>query len=138
MILGFKKQFEGGKPTHFKEKILECVKPTGKYKPKKHTMRAGKRFKKGDKLHLAYGVRSKEYKQFNEGVEGLQECTGVQECVIKWKRHDYTVSIDGRILPTDEVEELAVNDGFDDIVQFLTWFCKSQVLQIIHWTKLKY
>lgn len=131
MILGFTKE-KGGKPTEFKEKILD-----GR---KKHSIRddVHDRWREGMSIEMAYGVRSQEYEQFNVEHPDLQTCTGTQRFEIKWKKHEYLVRVDGHKLTPAEVEILALNDGFDELVDFLTWFNTDKKGKIIHWTKLRY
>lgn len=132
MILGFKKQLPGGKESRFKEKILEGV--------KQHTIREDPqdRWQKGMGIQMAYGVRTKDYEQFNADREDLQTCTGIQKIEIKWKKHECILTVDGRVLSRNKMEKLAINDGFDDLVSFLTWFSADFKGKIIHWTKLRY
>lgn len=132
MVLGFKRKHKDGRPTGFAPKILSGV--------KKHTIREDEpdRWKEGVIIQMAYGVRTKDYEQFNAGRSDLEVCTGTQKIEIKWKNHDYTVKVDGRVLSREQVELLAINDGFDDLVEFLTWFSADFKGKIIHWTKLRY
>lgn len=165
MILGFKKTFPWGEPTNFKEKILAGVgymqilsgsiggNLTVKIdeRPKIHTIRAGNRWKAGDLIHMAYGVRSKNYEQFNKGIDGLQRVVSVQtiriSCVVVptkrggdpetyWPK----IEIDDleKIKTKDRVVEFVKNDGFDSIPQFCKWFRKDFKGQIIHWTDYRY
>jgi hypothetical protein len=147
MVLGFKQKFPWGEPTYFREKILYGVgkviwltpRQIKKY-PKIHTIRAGTRWKSGDKIHMAYGVRSKNYEQFNKGIPELEVVKSVQkiEMILEPGCLLVTVSIDGRFLGLGEIEKLAINDGFPDINDFFEWFNKDFTGQIIHWTDLRY
>lgn len=164
MVLGFKQKFPWGEPTYFREKIwlagtyknitpgkkVLCDFSQGFQKiskieiyPKLHTIRAGNRWKAGDKIHMAYGVRTKNYEQFNKGISELEYVKSVQNFAIKWYPGDdihpngsITVGIDGTII--DDVNQLAINDGFDDLLYFMKWFNKDFTGQIIHWTNLRY
>ena len=55
----------------------------------------------------------------------------------------FTVNIDGYIKTEAQIEQLALNDGFESLEAFKTYF-KSKMIngsyegKIIHWTKLKY
>ena len=124
MILGFKPQF--------KKPILQ--------KSKKHTIREDKndRWKPGMKIHFATGVRTRLYHQFYEGF-----CKSTQKIQILWDNISLNVEfvsilIDGRLIDLDEVETLAINDGFEDVSEFLNWFSEDFEGKIIHWTDLKY
>jgi len=162
MILGFKTKVNG-KLTHFVQKILASVllEWAEAYVPKKHTIRHGKRWRAGMKLHLATGVRTKEYFQFNENIKGLEICKSVQDIKIKdvsdesldentYLYEDYVpklketfylsfkVYVDGRLLSLKEIDLLAKNDGFDSTHDFFQWFNTDFEGQIIHWTDLRY
>lgn len=117
MVLGFKKQF------------VDKIKNGSKI----HTIREDKhkRWKEGNTIHFATGVRTKKYKQFISGM-----CFGVQEIYID--NEQTVVMVDGRRLTFYEIETLAKNDGFDSVCDFLKWFGDNFTGRIIHWTKLKY
>jgi hypothetical protein len=144
MILGFKQHLYG-EPTHFKEKILACVMPklAKKYKPKRHSIRAGNRWRAKLPIHMAYGVRSSLYDQFNKDIPALQRCISVQDVFITYEGYglpEITVD-DSKYLVPHEVELLVENDGLT-MDQFIQFFFNNQVGcfsgQIIHWTGLKY
>lgn len=139
MLLGFKK-YINGQPTHFKEKILACLSKNG-YTPKLHTIRKSKRFMPGTKLHMAYGVRTKFYEQFNYDIPELEKCESTQDIKIEWKDDWVEIFIDGKIINAEncfKVHLLAQNDGFDSINDFLEYFNENFEGQIIHWTDFKY
>lgn len=48
------------------------------------------------------------------------------------------VKIDGRKLTEPEIQQLAWNDGFDNLVDFWMWFADGFKGKIIHWTELRY
>lgn len=132
MILGFKTQFPWGAPTHFEEKI---TKQPG-YRPKIHTLREGERWKSGDLINFATGVRSKNYKEFNRDT-----CKSTQQVVIV--NTPYAVYpwifVDGQPLRDHKILLFVYNDGFDSLEDFARWFHKPcYVLQLIHWTDFKY
>lgn len=139
MILPFKK-YINGQPTHFKEKILACFFNNG-FTPKKHTIRKSKRIKSGTILHMAYGVRTKFYEQFNKNIPELEKCVSTQDIKIEWKDDWVEIFIDGKIINANNcfnTHLLAQNDGFDSINDFLEYFNENFEGQIIHWTDLKY
>jgi hypothetical protein len=140
MTLGFKKTFPWGEPTYFKEKILAgagygpIVSP-----PKIHTIREGNRWGPGMIIHMAYGVRTKKYEQFNKGIEGLSVCKSVQSINISWKSNPFIhVYVDGKELSPPIINLLWSNDGFDSYNQFHRWFSKDFEGQIIHFTDFRY
>ena len=142
MVLGFKTHFKNGVETKFSEKILACVLPAFKtqYIPKKHSIRKGNRWVAGDKIHMAYGVRSKKYWQFNFNILGLDKVISTQKILIRNRFNDRIgVLVDGRELSNFEIDQLASNDGFDTIDDFWDFFKGEHFRgQIIHWTDLKY
>lgn len=130
MVVGFNKQFV--------PKILDGT--------KEHTIRedAKNRWKVGMKMHMATGVRTKGYNQFAE-----KTCIGIQNIEIKWHNppanqshlgRSVQVFIDGNNISHDFkiLDKLVKKDGFNDRVEFFTWFSKDFTGKIIHWTKLKY
>ena len=128
MVLGFTKTMMVGNrrvPTNFEEKIKNGV--------KLHTIRWDEknRWKTGNKIHFATGVRTSNYNCFKEGL-----CNGTQKIEIR----DRNVWIDDVILNYYEVENLAINDGFDSIKDFWSWFDQYSPFtgKLIHWTKLTY
>ena len=117
MVLGFNKRFP--------ELILNGIKI--------HTIREDKnnRWKQGNKIHFATGVRTKNYNQFKEG-----ECISTQHILIY--RKSEIVYIDNRALRRSELKELAISDGFNNVEEFWKWFNKNFEGKIIHWTNKKY
>jgi hypothetical protein len=114
MVLGFKKQFP--------EKIISGEKI--------HSIRKGNRWKAGNKIHFATGVRTKNYQQFHFG-----KCFTVQDIAIYFPSGN--VLIDGELF--FDKETLAKNDGFESFDKMLDWFGKDGIEgQIIHWTDFKY
>lgn len=126
MILGFKPQFV--------PKIIAGTKI--------HSIRedATRRWKAGVKIHMATGVRTKQYNCFKEGL-----CENVQEIEIDTSAYylnDYFVKVDGRRLSLQESRQLAWADGFENLINFFIWFTKdgkeTRTLRLIHWTDFKY
>ena len=132
MILGFKQQFQDKTPTNFREKILSGEKI--------HTIRAGTRWRAGMPIQMAYGVRTKNYDQFNVGRSKFERCTSAQPIFMTF---DWIlkISIGARYLGPKEMELLITNDGVT-ISQFTNWFFPQGRFkfsgQIIHWTDFKY
>jgi hypothetical protein len=129
MILGFLKGFNVNgrrKETDFENKIKKGI--------KLHTIRVdGKnRWRKGMKIHFATGNRTPQYNCFKEGV-----CTGTQTIEI---RDHYSVLIGGRMQTNDQIQDIAINDGFDTIEDFWAWFDQYTPFtgKIIHWTNIRY
>lgn len=132
MLLGFKTKFPWGAPTHFVEKI---TKQPG-FWPKIHTLREGERWKPGDLIHFAIGVRTKQYYEFKRDT-----CKNTQSVIIvNVEGLGFPIIyIDLRRLSIPEREKFALNDGFDSLADFARWFHKDiYVLQLNHWTDFKY
>lgn len=163
MILGFKLYFPWREPNFFWQKIMASIPVPldnpqsspgnmfSSYQPKLHTIREGQRWKAGDVLHMATGVRSKNYHQFNKDIEELSKCRAVQRFDLTYRnRNCVALYIDKQLKYCkngDHVFEIepcwmdwfARNDGFKDAEQFFRWFTASvRNGQIIHWTDLKY
>lgn len=127
MILGFKKQFT--------DKILSGEKI--------HTIREDKknRWEKGNIIHFANDIRTKNYNCFKIG-----ECISTQKVKIIHHRgrggskYNLTIDVivDGSYISEDEIIKLSKNDGFYLFSGFLDLFNKDFEGKIIHWTNFKY
>lgn len=133
MILGFKPQF--------KEPILKGT--------KLHSIRPdkSKRWKPGNTIHFATGVRTKNYNCFKIG-----ECKSVQDIELKLYRSGlFLISIDGKLpLHFEPALQLAKNDGFESLEDMYDllfgMYCKNKKkfkvltlrMRLIHFTNLKY
>lgn len=129
MILSFKKEINGN-PTHFETKILmhlgEDARAYGFY-PKKLTIRDDPhhRWIPGRKIHFATGARTKQYECFAMG-----ECTKVSTVVFAYNKDENRkfVFIEGRDLTYSEVQQLAQDDGFDDVYAFTDFHLDKNVI----------
>jgi hypothetical protein len=134
MILSFKKQF--------KQPIL-----TG---TKIHTIREDStdRWSEGKHIHMATGVRTKHYDCFKE-----LPCTGIQSIHIRhnangWKNIfiggflfcvvNVYEPLKGSVTDLEKLKNLAINDGFEDLADFFTWFNSDFKGKLIHWTDKRY
>lgn len=154
MILGFKEHFPWGEPTFFKEKVLGKWEKLGSCKPlqqiqlgtKLHTIREGNRWKAGMLLHMATGVRTKKYDQFNKDIDALSTVKAVQFIGIMpgkkevWLKEWVPLAEVWQCyqLSKEQLDQLAFNDGFTDQEQFWKFFVKPLDGQLIHWTDLNY
>lgn len=128
--------------------------------PKIHTIRKGNRWKRGMGIHAVINNRTSKRYQFAP----FFNCVSVQEIEIidvsdihasnvdhtvyvlltNNKSHDkvlclaYQIKIDGNFLNRYDMEELAINDGFDSLYDFFCYFNTDFKGQIIHWTDLRY
>lgn len=100
---------------------------------------------------MATGVRTKNYQQFNQGIPELSTCTDTQDVCIDtplkivrvWQKDHPEASesaADGywKTLDPDEVEKLAINDGFESAKELFEWFAPMFGGQIVHWTDHRY
>lgn len=106
-----------------------------------HTIRTDtkNRWKAGNKVHCVYNNRSKNQFQFAPTFE----CKGVQSITISYIDHpeldaDIVVRVDGRKLSYAEIEQLAINDGFESGEHFFKWFNTNYKGKIIHFTDFMY
>jgi hypothetical protein len=110
---------------------------------KSHTIRRRRRYptKVGDRLYLYTGMRTKQAVKFAEAT-----CSRVQPLVIYLYRHDIWIDDqnDGRCrwMSVDELDNLAMRDGFESRKDFFWFFLqtyKRRVLtgfEIIWWDGL--
>ena len=128
MILGFKKYFSDRTPTNFVEKILSGKKITT-IREDKH-----KRWKPGMAIHFATGVRTKNYECFLIGI-----CQSVQEIEMNWTKGVSFTFVDGKRLNSFKLQELFINDGFNDWKEVVEFFGYNDFKgRIIHFTNLRY
>jgi len=153
MNIMFMTKFPDGTPTDFLRKIIKSFHPhiyekegllemmvTGTVPPfifpKRHTMRRSKRVKKGMNLSLR-NWQGKPYRspqiEFAETI-----CVSTQDVVVFRVHGKVRVWIDDRLLNDKEIEILAINDGFESVDDFIKYFQKGFIGQIIHWTELRY
>jgi hypothetical protein len=107
--------------------------------PKIHTFRHDKndRWNVGNVIHFNINVRTKNQFQFAPMVK----CQWTQNVEIVWFEgcgKFPAMYIDGRVIRKEEFTEIAMNDGFDSVEDFLIWFDEDFVGKIIHWTNKKY
>ncbi|MDV4024226.1 hypothetical protein CMT52_07735 [Elizabethkingia anophelis] len=166
MILSFKTQING-KPTYFVEKIWaglliedyelyrDYLNPDysfdhniilnhKSFKPKIHTIREDKneRWKVGMMIDFFINARKKNMFRFAPLLPVVSKqrifMTYLPQCGLGFR-----VSINGRELAEDEVEQLAFNDGFEAVEDFEDYFIAQMkndeyAGRIIHWTNFKY
>ena len=168
MNLGYKQKFPDGTPTLFREKLLlgsmkmkdvtinhdthELMNGTFQHlylKPKLHSIRSDEkdRWHGGLIVHHLYGNRTSERSNFMTSA-----CIGTQNIMIietpqivtdyrgnerkgGWMR---SILVDGKILKAPKMYELAINDGFNNLEHFFSWFPTNYVGKIIHFTTLTY
>ena len=173
MILNFKKEING-KPTNFKQKILNSFKKLaiekaniilfaqisdihkGNFKfdlqnSKLHTIRpdVANRFKAGVMIDFKEWS-GRPYHSKNISFAPRIPVVSVQNISIKeWLAADYstcfqmpdnsiyTIEIDGIRQDKKQIKRIAINDGFENEVEFFNYLRRFEG-KLIHWTNLKY
>jgi len=120
--------------------------------PKIHTLREDvlNRWKIGMKIDFFINPRQRKMFRFAPVLPVL----GIQDIQIKWKINEirtveifidnecyvqnYSIEKDNFSLRQERMEQLAKNDGFDSVEDFLDWFSSDWKGKIIHWTTHKY
>lgn len=113
-----------------------------------HTIRRdkSKRWKVGNKIHFVINNRTPKRYQFAPVVlvKSIQDITITEMlmtqtayCVVSNDKI-FKVEIDGRILHKKEVEQLAINDGFESVDAFFEYFNEDFKGRLINWTNYKY
>jgi len=162
MTLGFSTKIKG-KPTQFCEKIWQSFSDDFTHNhftdycdgfdkvgyqwnvnaidllPKRHSLREDvhDKWKAGNNIHFVINNRTPIRFQFAPVIP----CISTQEIqIIHGLKRDKQafVSVNGKVLRVSQIEELAMNDGFDSIQDFFSWFNQDFNGKIIHWTNLKY
>lgn len=123
MVIGFKKQF--------KEPIMQGIKV--------HTLRDDlhDRWISGRTMHMATGVRTKNYNCFKQ-----TECISTQETVIKLKKGRLSIIINAEELNNSVLDLFIKRDGFKNKAEFIYWFFPTGdgivFKKLLHWTDLRY
>lgn len=160
MILPFSTQLNG-KPTYFVERIHKsfrlkevymkaAIDPSLHYPnnynfivkdkllPKLHTIREDKndRWKVGAKIDFFINCRQKNMFRFAPvlPVVSIQKI----EIIHAEFMNDLIIKIDNKILNTEEMQQLAYNDGFENLFKFIMYFKEDFTGKLIHWTDYVY
>jgi hypothetical protein len=110
--------------------------------PKLHTIRedATNRWKTGNLIHFYIYSRSKNQLRFAP----ILKCVSTQKIEIIWTDSDNfrmaipCVYVNNRWIVGDQLDQLAINDGFNNLEEFFAYFNTDFKGKIIHWTDLKY
>lgn len=164
MILGFSTKING-KPTHFVERIHKCfslrevnmvagLDPSLHYpkdynyvakdkKPAKlHTIREDKtnRWKAGMKIDFFINVRTKDMFRFAPvlPVVSVQSFEVEKLCNTGEWYKDFIVLVDNLYQDVNGINQIALNDGFDTVEDFFSYFNENFKGKLIHWTDKKY
>jgi hypothetical protein len=69
----------------------------------------------------------------------MLHCIRVQKIEIRQSAEaSYTVSVDGNPLDDEQLNKLAINDGFPSAEELLSYFSGDFSGKLIHWTAMKY
>ncbi|PHQ27869.1 hypothetical protein [Leeuwenhoekiella nanhaiensis] len=110
---------------------------------KLHTIRRDEkdRWKAGNKIHFVINNRTADRFQFAP----VAECKAIQYIEISYDEllcekfsSEPAVFVDGEPLNISQIEELAINDGFKNTMEFFQYFDNDFSGKIIHWTDLIY
>ena len=106
--------------------------------PKIHTIREDKkeRWQIGTKIDFFINVRQKNMFRFAPVLPVLS--TQKVEIIHTKKLNGIIVNIDGRRLSPSELQDFALNDGFDTLNEFIAYFNKDFTGKLIHWTAKRY
>lgn len=116
---------------HYKKEFSEALISSAK----KHTIRKCNVAVGSVLKHIIYPYHPKKRKCILENT-----CVSVQEIEIipNPLMHGGKVYVDGRLLGLGEMEKLAMNDAFDNLLSFWLYFDDPFKGYIIHWTETKY
>ncbi|TDO22859.1 hypothetical protein [Pedobacter duraquae] len=99
---------------------------------------ASRQWKKGMAIHLSINPGTSDYFRFAP----LICCTALQQVEITWPTGSEIglpeIRIDQRRLTPQEIDLLAINDGFDTTAAFLNYFNLNFKGVLIHWTNFSY
>lgn len=161
MLLPFSQQLNN-QPTYFVEKIYKAHPQLStlnyffnlrysfdfvKFRevaPKLHTIRLDQkdRWKPGILIHPVINNRIK-----NKALVFTppMPCISTQQFMIRWTYNPVKQSfdlplvlIDGKEIKGKVLDQLAVNDGFNNRAEFFQYFDTNFIGKIIHWTNLRY
>ncbi len=154
----FVEKIWAGFENHCVDSFYHEGKVSGKYEfednwsfaPKIHTIREDKhnRWQVGKMIDFYINNRTKKAFCFAPRVPVVN----VQEIKIYWfgnsrelifsktsnKYDNVEVVIDNKSLSIKEIERLVMNDGFDNVADFFSYFNEDFKGKIIHWTKINY
>lgn len=100
-----------------------------KVKPKITTIRKARKrpFKKGDRLFLFSGLRTKKCVRLGEVI-----CTKVEDVTIeKVADQYYMIAINGTMITEEEISVMARHDGFTTGQEMIKWFGKHHKLPFV-------
>lgn len=163
MILSFSTKINGNK-THFPEKILKCIDENklsdeplkwgiaSKHHPeKKHTIRKDEkdRWKVGTMIDFYINARTKDMYCFAPRIPVVStqsiwigwysEKRDLEPSKLAPKIYNYVeVFIENNQLEIEDIKKLAINDGFESVEDFFSYFNENFNGKLIHWTDIKY
>lgn len=105
--------------------------------PKLHTIRADKEglWNPGTEITMVIDKDTPEEFQFAP----MLRCISTQELIIRQEgNRPAEVYIDGTLLDINQLEQLAINDGFHESTELITYFSGNFHGKLVHWTAMKY
>lgn len=118
-------------------------------KPKKHTIRedSKNRWKAGCLIHFFINNQRPNMFRFAPVVEVVSvQRINIFKCAPVYTPYTYKtekngtfqVEIDGMCLNVEKLIKLSINDGFDTLDDFFSYFKDGFSGKLIHWTNIKY
>jgi hypothetical protein len=133
MLLGFKKKFA---PKIINGSKIHTVRNFRKVKPKL-----------GETLYMYTGLRTRNCelitnKETLKGIDIVRIYISHVSCEI-WINIEYKDQNSNNKLNLQQMEEFAINDGFDDLPDFIKWWMDGYNLvdfrgNLLHWTNSRY
>jgi len=157
MILTFSGKINN-KPTNFHRKIQSCLinvlgydfqelneeygYRVDNYIPKIHTIRQDKKNKwgPGSAVHAIYVDRPNFAPLFFvKSIQTFELIHITNEKIDEnIHKHEYKILIDSKPIDAHKATQLAINDGFETLSDFISFFPNNYIGKIIHWTDFKY
>jgi len=116
-----------------KEQWPECI-CDGLLSPKHHTIRTSGDWELDKLIHFIINNRSKDRYQFAP----IMKVKKVDDVVMTFDT-GFDVQVNGSWLDSEDIERMAVNDGFNAVEDMAEWFFPNEKVEsfsgkIIHWT----
>jgi hypothetical protein len=118
------RKFPNGSETDFERKILDGVKLFTLRKPSK------REYKPGMKLQMAYGVRTKNYRQFAEAT-----VSEINKVTIGLKKGGGVYVKVGNLVK-DSIYQFSIEDGFDVVPDFIEYWLRVLIKENVRYMEL--
>lgn len=117
----------------FKELFGYAWQEDRQFPSKLYTIRSGERWSVGNAIQFATEAANGE--MFNFAPE--LTCISIQSLEMEYSP-TLSLIIDGNRIDVETMNKLSINDGFDDLVAFKSYFNNRFIGQIVHWTDFRY